>query len=72
MNQNKQYLSICKNCQQKQPHYVYRVNKLRGVRLMCSKCGSIQKRYSKLNLLHEYSVTKSEEGGDNETNKSSG
>ena len=70
MNQNKLYLSNCRQCGQT-PHYVYRVNKLRGVRLMCSKCTLIQTRYSKLNLLHEYSVIKLEEGGNNETNTSS-
>lgn len=71
MNQNKQYLETCRQCGQV-PHYIYRVNKLKGIKLICSRCAKIQTRYHKQNLLHEYSVTKLKEGGDNETNTDSG
>jgi len=57
----KKYIIWCENCKQQQPHYIFKISLKKGLKLMCSKCGTKKGQYHKLNLLHEYSLNKLEE-----------
>jgi len=47
------YTANCSKCKTKTPQAIHCTNRLRGFRLMCLKCGTVQKRYTKANKLEE-------------------
>ena len=57
----KQYLIHCPNCKKQTPHYIFKINKTRGAKLSCLKCGHKKKQYSKLQFLHEYNPTQTKQ-----------
>jgi hypothetical protein len=51
----KLYLSPCQRCEDKTPQMIYNINLRRGVKLRCSVCGKIKRRYYNLTRLEEVS-----------------
>lgn len=49
----KTYLINCEKCKTKTAHMIFMTSKKRGVKLRCLKCGTLKKRYHKLNFLNE-------------------
>lgn len=45
------YLSNCPKCREKTEHSIYSINRARGLKLQCLKCGKIKGRYYKANTL---------------------
>ena len=50
------YIIFCSNCNKQTPHRVWKVNRMRGVKLRCLSCGIIKNRYHKLSKLKEKEV----------------
>ena len=63
------YLKTCKYCNRKTPHRVKNISIMRGYRLQCLKCGTIQPKYTKINQLIEYHIEKEVEGDKNFKNR---